>query len=291
MLKPIQGVYSAPRPHWVGDGFPVRSLFSYGDHGAQLSPFLLLDYAGPAQFPPSDRPRGVGVHPHRGFETVTIVYDGEVAHRDSTGAGGTIGPGDVQWMTAASGILHEEFHSPAFTQRGGQLEMVQLWVNLPARSKMEAPGYQNILDAQIPGVDLPEGAGRVRVIAGAYGGHAGPAHTHTPMDVWDVRLNQGKTARLPLIKGHTAALVVLAGTVLVNGEAVAREAQLVQFQRDGDALEIEANTDAKLLFLGGEPIEEPVVGHGPFVMNTREEIVQAFHDFQSGRFGRLAASA
>ncbi|MBN9371005.1 pirin family protein [Hydrogenophaga sp. YM1] len=291
MLKPIQGVYSAPRPHWVGDGFPVRSLFSYGDHGAQLSPFLLLDYAGPAQFPPSDRPRGVGVHPHRGFETVTIVYDGEVAHRDSTGAGGTIGPGDVQWMTAASGILHEEFHSPAFTQRGGQLEMVQLWVNLPARSKMEAPGYQNILDAQIPGVDLPEGAGRVRVIAGAYGGHAGPARTHTPMDVWDVRLNQGKTARLPLIKGHTAALVVLAGTVLVNGEAVAREAQLVQFQRDGDALEIEANTDAKLLFLGGEPIEEPVVGHGPFVMNTREEIVQAFHDFQSGRFGRLAASA
>ena len=291
MLKPIQGVYSAPRPHWVGDGFPVRSLFSYGDHGAQLSPFLLLDYAGPAQVPPSDRPRGVGVHPHRGFETVTIVYDGEVAHRDSTGAGGTIGPGDVQWMTAASGILHEEFHSPAFTQRGGQLEMVQLWVNLPARSKMEAPGYQNILDAQIPGVDLPEGAGRVRVIAGAYGGHAGPAHTHTPMDVWDVRLNQGKTARLPLIKGHTAALVVLAGTVLVNGEAVAREAQLVQFQRDGDALEIEANTDAKLLFLGGEPIEEPVVGHGPFVMNTREEIVQAFHDFQSGRFGRLAASA
>lgn len=291
MRKPIQGVYSAPRPHWVGDGFPVRSLFSYGDHGAQLSPFLLLDYAGPAQFPPSDRPRGVGVHPHRGFETVTIVYDGEVAHRDSTGAGGTIGPGDVQWMTAASGILHEEFHSPAFTQRGGQLEMVQLWVNLPARSKMEAPGYQNILDAQIPGVDLPEGAGRVRVIAGAYGGHAGPARTHTPMDVWDVRLNQGKTARLPLIKGHTAALVVLAGTVLVNGEAVAREAQLVQFQRDGDALEIEANTDAKLLFLGGEPIEEPVVGHGPFVMNTREEIVQAFHDFQSGRFGRLAASA
>ena len=291
MLKPIQGVYSAPRPHWVGDGFPVRSLFSYGDHGAQLSPFLLLDYAGPAQFPPRDRPRGVGVHPHRGFETVTIVYDGEVAHRDSTGAGGTIGPGDVQWMTAASGILHEEFHSPAFTQRGGQLEMVQLWVNLPARSKMEAPGYQNILDAQIPGVDLPEGAGRVRVIAGAYRGHAGPARTHTPMDVWDVRLNQGKTARLPLIKGHTAALVVLAGTVLVNGEAVAREAQLVQFQRDGDALEIEANTDAKLLFLGGEPIEEPVVGHGPFVMNTREEIVQAFHDFQSGRFGRLAAPA
>jgi len=291
MLKQIQGVYSAPRPHWVGDGFPVRSLFSYGDHGAQLSPFLLLDYAGPAQFPPAEQPRGVGVHPHRGFETVTIVYDGEVAHRDSTGSGGLIGPGDVQWMTAASGILHEEFHSPAFTRTGGAMEMVQLWVNLPARSKMQAPGYQNILNAQIPSVDLADGAGRVRVIAGNFEGHQGPARTHTPMDVWDLRLNAGKTVRLPLIKGHTAALVVLAGTVLVNGEAVAREAQLVQFQRDGDALEIEANSEAKLLFLGGEPIEEPVVGHGPFVMNTREEIVQAFHDFQGGKFGRMSASA
>lgn len=291
MLKQIQGVYSAPRPHWVGDGFPVRSLFSYGDHGAQLSPFLLLDYAGPAQFPPAEQPRGVGVHPHRGFETVTIVYNGEVAHRDSTGAGGLIGPGDVQWMTAASGILHEEFHSPAFTRTGGAMEMVQLWVNLPARSKMEAPGYQNILNAQIPSADLADGAGRVRVIAGRFEGHQGPARTHTPMDVWDLRVNAGKTVRLPLIQGHTAALVVLAGTVLVNGEAVAREAQLVQFQRDGDALEIEANSEAKLLFLGGEPIEEPVVGHGPFVMNTREEIVQAFQDFQSGKFGRMTASA
>ncbi len=291
MLKPIQGVYSAPRPHWVGDGFPVRSLFSYGDHGAQLSPFLLLDYAGPAQFPPAERPRGVGVHPHRGFETVTIVYEGEVAHRDSTGAGGLIGPGDVQWMTAASGILHEEFHSPDFTRRGGAMEMVQLWVNLPARSKMEPPGYQNILNAQIPSVELPDAGGRVRVIAGAFDGHQGPARTHTPMDVWDIRLNQGARLRLPLVVGHTAALVVLGGTVLVNGEAVAREAQLVQFQRDGDALEIEANSEAKLLFLGGEPIEEPVVGHGPFVMNTREEIVQAFHDFQSGRFGGMAAQA
>jgi hypothetical protein len=291
MLKPIQGVYSAPRPHWVGDGFPVRSLFSYGDHGAQLSPFLLLDYAGPANFPPSKQPRGVGVHPHRGFETVTIVYEGEVAHRDSTGAGGLIGPGDVQWMTAASGILHEEFHSPGFAQRGGALEMVQLWVNLPARSKMEAPGYQNILNAQIPSVDLPEGTGRVRVIAGSYVGHTGPARTHTPMDVWDLRLNQGAQARLPLVNGHTGALVVLRGTVLVNGEAVAREAQMVTFERGGEAIEIEANTDAVLLFLGGEPINEPVVGHGPFVMNTREEIVQAFHDFQSGRFGQMAESA
>lgn len=290
MLKTVQAVFSAPRPHWVGDGFPVRSMFSYGDHGAQLSPFLLLDYGGPVNFEPTERQRGVGVHPHRGFETVTIVYDGEVAHRDSTGAGGTIGPGDVQWMTAASGILHEEYHSPDFARRGGPFEMVQLWVNLPARSKMEPPGYQNILDAQVPSVDLPEGAGRVRVIAGAFDGHRGPARTHTPMDVWDVRLNQGGTVRLPLVPGHTAALVVLRGTVLVNGEAVAREAQLVTFAREGDALEIEANSDAVLLFLGGEPIDEPVVGHGPFVMNTREEIVQAFQDFQSGRFGGMKAA-
>lgn len=291
MLKPIQAVHHAPRPHWVGDGFPVRSLFSYGDHGAALSPFLLLDYAGPAQFAPAQQPRGVGVHPHRGFETVSIVYEGEVAHRDSTGAGGTIGPGDVQWMTAASGILHEEFHSPAFTRRGGPLEMVQLWVNLPARSKMQPPGYQNILDADIPSVALPDGAGRVRVIAGRYQGHAGPARTHTPMDVWDLRLNAGQRTRLPLVNGHTAALVVLRGRVRVNGEAEASDAQLVQLARDGEALDIEADTDAVLLFLGGEPIDEPVVGHGPFVMNTREEIIQAFHDFQNGRFGRMAASA
>jgi redox-sensitive bicupin YhaK (pirin superfamily) len=291
MLKPIQAVHHAPRPHWVGDGFPVRSLFSYGDHGAALSPFLLLDYAGPAQFAPAQQPRGVGVHPHRGFETVSIVYEGEVAHRDSTGAGGTIGPGDVQWMTAAAGILHEEFHSPAFTRRGGPLEMVQLWVNLPARSKMQPPGYQNILDADIPSVPLPEGAGRVRVIAGDYQGHTGPARTHSPLDVWDLRLNAGQRTRLPLVNGHTAALVVLRGRVRVNGEAEASDAQLVQLGREGEALDIEAGTDAVLLFLGGEPIDEPVVGHGPFVMNTREEIIQAFHDFQSGRFGQMAASA
>ena len=291
MLKPVQAVHHAPHPHWVGDGFPVRSLFSYGDHGAQLSPFLLLDYAGPARFPPGERPRGVGVHPHRGFETVTIVYEGEVSHRDSTGAGGTIGPGDVQWMTAASGILHEEFHSHAFTRSGGQLEMVQLWVNLPARSKMAAPGYQGITDAQIPVVDLPDGAGIVRLIAGSHGGQRGPANTHTPMDVWDLRLNAGSSVRLPLTSGHTAALVVLHGQVRVNGQAEAGDAQLVQFHREGEAIEIEAGAeDAKLLFLGGEPIAEPVFGHGPFVMNTREEIVQAFHDFQQGRFGQMPAT-
>ena len=288
-MKKILGVYSAPGSHWVGDGFPVRSLFSYNDHGQELSPFLLLDYAGPQAFVPAARPRGVGQHPHRGFETVTIVYEGEVDHRDSTGAGGHIGPGDVQWMTAASGILHEEFHSESFTRQGGTLEMVQLWVNLPAKDKMAAPGYQTLLDRNIPSVALAQGAGRVRVIAGEFDGHRGPARTFTPIDVWDVRLNQGHTQRFSVAEGRTLAVVVLRGTVLVNSSEIAREAQLVQFDRAGTALSIEANADTSLLILSGEPIDEPIVGHGPFVMNSQQEIYQAIADFNSGRFGRLSA--
>ncbi|MCA3860523.1 MAG: pirin family protein, partial [Burkholderia sp.] len=242
-----------------------------------------------ATFEPATAPRGVGQHPHRGFETVTIVYDGEVAHRDSTGAGGVIGPGDVQWMTAASGILHEEFHSEAFTKRGGALEMVQLWVNLPAADKMGAPGYQTLLDADIPVVELPDGAGRARIIAGELDGRRGPARTHTPIDVWDVRLVAGGHARFPVAEGRTLAVVVLSGTVQVNGETVAREAQFVQLGRDGSDVEIEANGDAKLLILSGEPIDEPVVGYGPFVMNSQAEIRTAIEDFNGGRFGRMPA--
>lgn len=282
-MKKILGVYSAPRPHWVGDGFPVRSLFSYRSHGRQLSPFLLLDYAGPHDFAPAAQPRGVGMHPHRGFETVTIVYQGEVAHQDSTGQGGIIGPGDVQWMTAASGILHEEYHSPAFTQSGGTLEMVQLWVNLPARDKMTAPGYQAILNADIPTAHLPDGAGSVRVIAGTYGGHQGPAKTHTPMDVWDLRLVRDAHCTLELVEGWTGSLVVLRGTVEVNGDAIAREGQMVVLDRVGRSVSIEANNDVLVLLLSGEPIDEPIVGHGPFVMNSEKEIIQAFDDFERGR--------
>jgi redox-sensitive bicupin YhaK (pirin superfamily) len=286
-MKKILGVYSAPRPHWVGDGFPARSLFSYNSHGRDLSPFLLLDYAGPHRFDPATQPRGVGQHPHRGFETVTIVYEGEVEHRDSTGAGGRIGPGDVQWMTAASGILHEEFHSHDFTRTGGTLEMVQLWVNLPAKDKMAAPGYQTLLNADIPSVDLPDGAGTVRVIAGEYAGHRGPARTFTPIDVWDVRLDAGKAAAFALPEGRMLALVVLKGTVLVNGSEVVREAQMVTLARDGRDVSLEANTDATVLLLGGEPIDEPIVGYGPFVMNTQQEISDAVADFNSGKFGRM----
>ncbi|HFF6204306.1 pirin family protein [Stenotrophomonas maltophilia] len=287
-MKRVTGTYSAPRPHWVGDGFPARSMFSYNTHGQHLSPFLLLDYAGPYSFAPSDTPRGVGQHPHRGFETVTIVYEGEVAHRDSTGAGGTIGPGDVQWMTAASGILHEEFHTPEFSRRGGTLDMVQLWVNLPAQDKMGAPGYQTLLDAQIPSVELPDGAGRVRVIAGRFDNHAGPARTHTPMDVWDIRLRQGHHAELPVADGRTLALVVLKGTVRINSGQPVGEAQLVTFDRSGEDVFVDADSDATVLLLSGEPIDEPVVGYGPFVMNSQAEIAQAVNDFNSGRFGQIA---
>jgi redox-sensitive bicupin YhaK (pirin superfamily) len=289
-MKKILGVYSAPRQHWVGDGFPVRSMFTYDTLGKHISPFLLLDHAGPMKFEPAKKPRGVGEHPHRGFETVTIVYEGEVEHRDSTGAGGKIGPGDVQWMTAASGILHEEFHSHEFTRKGGTLEMVQLWVNLPAKDKMAAPAYQTLLDADIPEVLLPDNAGKVRVIAGEYAGHRGPAHTFTPIDAWDVRLNQGHTTEFVVPHDRTLALIVLRGTVQVNGTQVAREAQMVLFDRAGDAIAVEANSDAVLLLLGGEPIDEPIAGYGPFVMNSEEEIQQAVADFNSGRFGRMAAA-
>jgi quercetin 2,3-dioxygenase len=287
-MKKIQGIYGAPRPHWVGDGFPVRSLFSYSDHGRHLSPFLLLDHAGPAHFEPAARPRGVGQHPHRGFETVTIVYQGEVDHRDSTGAGGHIGPGDVQWMTAAAGIVHEEFHSEAFTRSGGTLEMAQLWVNLPASAKRVDPAYQTLLAGDIPVLPLADEAGQVRVIAGTCLGARGPAHTFTPMNVWDIRLRQGGSTRLRLPEGHTLALAVLRGTVLVNGASVARESQLVVFERGGSEIALEANNDVTLLLLGGEPIDEPVVGYGPFVMNSAEEIEQAIVDFKAGRFGQVA---
>lgn len=283
-MKKVVGVYSAPSQHWVGDGFPVRSLFSYHSHGKTLSPFLLLDYAGPTDFAPSHQPRGVGQHPHRGFETVTIVYKGEIAHRDSTGQSGVIRSGDVQWMTAASGILHEEFHSEAFTQTGGAFEVVQLWVNLPAKDKMSAPGYQTILNEVIPKAPLPEGAGSVRVIAGDYNKHTGPARTFSPMNVWDIRLSAGAAVELPAAEDWNTAVVVLHGAVQVNRQVSAREAQMVLFEREGDSLMLEANSDAVVLLLSGEPIDEPIVGHGPFVMNTREEIVQALNDFNSGRF-------
>lgn len=286
-MKQITGIYTAPSQHWVGDGFPVRSMFSYQTHGEQLSPFLLLDYAGPHHFPAGTGKRGVGEHPHRGFETVTVVYSGEVEHRDSTGRGGVIGPGDVQWMTAGAGILHEEFHSAEFTRTGGELKMIQLWVNLPAKDKMTQPGYQSITADVIPDVELPNNAGHMRVIAGRYGDIVGPAHTFSPLNVWDLQLNQSQEITLHQPAGWSTALVVLKGEVVVNGEGSAREGQLVVLSQKGEALHLSASSNAKVLLMAGEPLQEPIVGYGPFVMNTKAQIAEAVRDFNSGHFGQI----
>lgn len=285
--KKLIGVYTNEHAHWVGDGFPVRSLFDYNTFGQQLSPFLLLDRAGPHTFAPTPRQRGVGAHPHRGFETVTIVYAGSVAHRDSAGGGGAIGPGDVQWMTAGSGLLHDEFHAPAFAATGGVLDMVQLWVNLPARHKMTPPKYQAITDADIPVVALPDDAGRMRVIAGEFGGRRGPAQTFSPMNVWDLRLAAGKQLELRVPDGHTLAIVALHGSLRVNGAQDVGVAQFALFDQAGTTASLAANDDAVALILAGEPLNEPIEGYGPFVMNTAQEIDDAVQDFRCGRFGQM----
>ncbi|MES2792992.1 MAG: pirin family protein [Planctomycetota bacterium] len=285
MKKTIRRVVRDIHQHWVGDGFPVRSLFSYAA-GNAFDPFLLLDYAGPYEFAPAEATRGVGEHPHRGFETVTIVYQGELEHRDSSGSHGSIGPGDVQWMTAASGIVHEEYHSERFSKEGGTLEMVQLWVNLPAKDKMSPPHYQGILDSQIPQVTLPDAAGVARVIAGELLGTRGPAKTFTPVNVWDLQLNAGRVIELSIPEGHTSLLIVQAGTVTVNDTPV-KSVELVSFEPQGDSVDLRAETPARVLLLTGEPLNEPVVGQGPFVMNTRDQIHQAIEDYQAGRMGHL----
>ena len=287
--KKLLSIRQSSSTHWVGSGFPVRSVFDYNGLGRELSPFLLLDYAAPYQFPPGNQRRGVGAHRHKGFETVTVAYQGELEHRDSSGGGGKIGAGDVQWMTAGNGIVHEEFHSQDFTRKGGTLQMVQLWVNLRAKDKSSRPGYQTLLKAQIPSVALPQDAGTVRVIAGEYDGQKGPAKTFTPINLWDVNLNAGKSAQLPLPSGHTTTFLVLSGEVLVNGDSQAGEGDLAIFDRAGDAITVKATTNAKLLMMDGEPITEPVVGHGPFVMNSRAEIQQAFEDYQLGKMGELVS--
>jgi len=288
-MKKLAFIKRSNGNHWVGNGFPVQSIFSYRDIAAEISPFLLMDYAGPAKFEPAEERRGVGQHPHRGFETVTIVYDGQVSHHDSTGAGGTIGQSEVQWMTAGSGIIHEEYHGDDYARMGGAFEMIQLWVNLPAKDKMTKPGYQGITKAQIPEVALPDNAGKVRVIAGNYEGNQGPAHTYTPMNVWDVRLNAGSTTTFTLPEGHTTAVFVLKGAVIVGDVHTIRPAELAVMQKEGTELVLEAQQDTVLLLLNGEPLNEPVVGHGPFVMNTWEEIDQAINDYNQGRF--IAAAA
>ena len=287
MKKLIDVIHNRAR-HWVGDGFPVRSLFSYQNDPKSVSPFLLFDYAGPWTFEPNTgSPRGVGQHPHRGFETVTIVYDGEVSHRDSTGGGGTIGPGDVQWMTAGGGIIHEEFHSTGFSKTGGPFRMVQLWVNLPAKDKGTPATYQAITSDTIPAVDFA--GGKARIIAGEFDGTKGPARTFTPINLWDIRLPARAEATLPLPAGHNSMIAVLSGHLTIDGQGVG-EGEIARLSTVGDGITVIADGEAMLLVLTGEPIDEPVVGYGPFVMNSEAEIRQAIDDFNKGEFGRMATA-
>ncbi|MBK8092318.1 MAG: pirin family protein [Verrucomicrobiaceae bacterium] len=286
-MKTLHHIHHSSAMHWVGNGFPVRSVFDYNGLGRELSPFLLLDYAAPHTFKPGSERRGVEAHPHKGFETVTIAYQGELEHRDSSGGGGKIGAGDVQWMTAGNGIVHQEFHSPEFTKNGGTLHMVQLWVNLRAKDKSTPPRYQTLLNADIPTATLPDDAGTARIIAGELNGTRGPAMTFSPINLWDVRLKAGKSATLPLVEGHTASFLVLSGEVAVQDGQSAAEGDLAIFSHQGDAITVAASSDTHLLLMSGEPIAEPVVGYGPFVMNSKAEIQQAFEDYQLGKMGEL----
>ncbi|MBB6733915.1 pirin family protein [Cohnella zeiphila] len=284
----IEGRYRGAPFHMVGDGFRVSNYFPGGnDFGTRLSPFLLLDYNAPYVFPLSDVPKGIGAHPHRGFETVTIAYDGHVEHNDSFGNRGVIGPGDVQWMTAGSGLLHKEYHEREFSRRGGLFHVIQLWVNLPREQKMHPPRYQELLKEQMGRVALPNGGGEVRVIAGEYDGVKGPAVTFTPIRLFDIALRQGGRAAFELPASFHAAALVLRGEVAVNGTETAKAGDFLLFADGAGAIAIEGRTDdALVIVLSGEPIDEPVFQHGPFVMNSREELIEAFKDFQSGKMGK-----
>lgn len=285
--RPVHQVLRAPEQHWVGDGFAVRTAFSPRRIDPDLlSPFIMLDHAKPKYFPPADAPRGVGEHPHRGFETVTFSYQGEVKHRDSHGGGGTIGPGDVQWMTAGAGVVHEEFHSERLTREGGVFEMVQLWVNLPAREKMVAPKYQALRGTSFPAIVVGDMPGRL--VAGSYGEATGPAETHTPMTIFDLTADAGHRARFDAPEGHTVLVQVLEGA-LQAGDERADQGDVVVFDRSQmGSVRFEALEASRVLVLSGEPLGEPVVAHGPFVMNTRQEIHEAIRDYQMGKMGRLA---
>jgi quercetin 2,3-dioxygenase len=286
--KAILGVYHPGSTHMVGDGFPVRNLFPSNELDRQVDPFLMLDYAGPQYFSSTDQPRGVGEHPHRGFETVTIVYEGRVAHRDSAGNAGVIGPGDVQWMTAASGIVHEEMHEALWAKKGGMLHAIQLWVNLPQAHKMSAPGYQTILNADVPAVELDGGAGRIRVIAGTFRAHKGPAHTFTPIELYDLQLAAGRRIEVTMPDGHNTAVFVLQGRAAVNESQEAGEAELIVCTRNGSQVSVDAHEASRLLVMSGKPIEEPIARYGPFVMNTKAELIEAMQDYQAGKMGHLS---
>ena len=284
-LRTVEGVHRSTTFHWVGNGFHVSTYFpSQALAAERTSPFVLMDYGPAKDFPAAAQgKRGVGWHPHRGFETVTLAWEGAIAHRDNAGHAGVIGPGDVQWMTAAGGIFHEEFHEESFTRNGGRMHMMQLWVNLPKADKLAKPGYQPITAAQIPVVPVT-GGGNVRVIAGEYEGTRGPTHTFSPITMLDVTLQPGSRLSVPLPASYNAMAVVAKGRVRV-GNATGSTGELVLFKNDGLRLELVAEEETHVILLSGEPLDEPVVQYGPFVMNTMDEIERAFRDVQSGRFG------
>jgi len=286
-FRSIEGIFKGAPFQMVGDGFRVSNYFPSGNPFLErLSPFILLDYNSPYEFPPARAARGVGAHPHRGFETVTIAYDGYVEHHDNAGNHGVIGPGDVQWMTAGSGVLHKEYQEQSFAERGGIMHMIQLWVNLPQVSKVSPPKYQELLKDQMAYVELPGDAGTVRIIAGEYEGVKGPAETFTPVNLFDITLRQQGQARFTLPQSFNTAMLVLQGQVKINDESVASASELVLFKNEQGEILIEGMTeDALVIVLSGEPIHEPIVQHGPFVMNTEREIVEAFRDLRIGKFG------
>lgn len=283
----IETVIAPREPHFVGDGFRVHNFIPGVLTMQRMSPFIMLDYNSKFVFPPSKQPKGVGVHPHRGFETVTIAYKGKVAHGDSSGNKGVIGEGDVQWMTAASGILHKEYHEEEFSKTGGEFQMVQLWVNLPSKDKLSKPKYQEIAKDKISKVVLPDDGGVIEVIAGEYGTTKGAASTFTPVHLFNARLNKGGKASFHFPADYNTALLVVEGSVIVNGEKTVVTDHLALLANDGERFEVEASENAVVLILSGEPIHEPIATYGPFVMNTKAEIVQAVEDFNMGKFGYL----
>ncbi len=287
VTKKVERIVAPPPRHWVGDGFNVHGFFPHGPlTGARMSPFFLLDYNALTEFPPREEPFGVGPHPHRGFETVTIAYKGKVAHHDSRGNGGVIGEGDVQWMTAGSGLLHKEYHEQEYNRQGGPFQMVQLWVNLRAKDKMTEPKYQAITNAEMGRVKLP-GGGEVEIIAGEFAGVKGPASTFSPVHLYNLKLKKGETLELDYPAGYTTAILAIEGSATFNGVETLATDHLALFEREGEHITVTAVEDSVLLVMSGEPLNEPIAQYGPFLMNTQEEIVQAIHDFQSGKFGQL----
>ena len=283
----IEKVSRPGTPHFVGDGFRVHNFIPGTSTMKRMDPFIMLDYNSKYNFPATNIPKGVGVHPHRGFETVTIAYKGRVEHGDSAGGGGVIGEGDVQWMTAASGILHKEFHETEWSKTGGEFQMVQLWVNLPAKDKMSTPKYQAIANADITKVALPNNAGEVEVVAGDYNGTKGAASTFSPINMYNVKLKKGAKTQLIFPENYTTALLMIEGDATINGDTNAPQDHFVMFSNDGETFTIEALNETLILVLSGEPINEPIASHGPFVMNTQDELIEAFQDFNTGKFGYL----